>query len=147
MRVSSTPSRLASRATVVPWRKAAASPLTASQSDGIPTASPPSTDSAASAVVSLVSALVTDYSSASMNRPDWGMLATISSFPLPRSRSLPLHLINGGRSPVCGGPPSPMSGGTDRTGQQLGDVDDLQRVRGVARALLRGDGVAEHDQA
>ena len=58
-------------ATVVPWRKAAAIPLTASQSDGIPTASPPSTDSAASAAVSLVSALVTDYSSASMNRPDW----------------------------------------------------------------------------
>src|SRR5260370_11411196 len=34
-----------------------------------------------------------------------------------------------------------------RTGQQLSDVDDLERVLGVARALLRGDGVAEHDQA
>src|SRR5258708_24502235 len=71
MRVSSTPSRLASWATVVPWRKAAAIPLAASQSDGIPTASPPSTDSAASAAVSLLSARVSDYSSASMNRPDW----------------------------------------------------------------------------
>src|SRR4029077_10542599 len=38
-------------------------------------------------------------------------------------------------------------GGTDRTGEELGDVDDFERVRGVAWALFRGDGVAEHDQA
>jgi hypothetical protein len=39
-RVSSRPSRPASRATVVPWLKAVARPPTASWSDGIPTASP-----------------------------------------------------------------------------------------------------------
>src|SRR5207245_4964532 len=67
MRVSSRPSQAASRATVVSWLKAVASPPVASWSDGIPTASPPSTDSAALVPVIVASALLTGYSLASGN--------------------------------------------------------------------------------
>src|SRR6516225_12199842 len=81
-----------------------------------------------------------------MNRPNWvaGYHLVVS---LSRSRSLPLRLINGGRSPVCGGRASVVGGSTGRTGEELGHVDDFEGVLGVAGALLRGDGVAEHDQA
>jgi hypothetical protein len=61
MRVSSAPSRPASRATVVPWLRAAARPLAACRSDGIPTASPPPTDSAVPSVIA-VSELLTSHS-------------------------------------------------------------------------------------
>src|SRR5580704_15117702 len=63
IRVSSRPSRPASRVTVVPWLKAAASPLTACGSEGSAAASPPPTDSVAPAVVVVASGLLTDHSS------------------------------------------------------------------------------------
>src|SRR5712691_8065361 len=66
MRASSAPSRPASRATVVPWLRAAAKPLAACRSEGIPTASPPPTDSAAPAVVIVASGLLTRHSSGSV---------------------------------------------------------------------------------
>src|SRR4029077_3841104 len=59
IRVSSAPSRPASRATVVPWLRAEAKPLAACRSDGIPSASPPPTDSAAPAAVIVASGLLT----------------------------------------------------------------------------------------
>src|SRR5712691_7161441 len=62
IRVNSRPSKPTSRATVCPWLKAAASPPTASWRDGIPTASPPSADSAAPAAVTVASALLTAHS-------------------------------------------------------------------------------------
>jgi len=65
IRVRSRPSRVASRATVAPWLKAAARPPTACRSEGIPTASPPPTDSAAPAVVIVASELLTGHSSGS----------------------------------------------------------------------------------
>src|SRR5260370_37509161 len=75
------------------------------------------------------------------------MLVTISSFPFSWSRSLTLRLISGGRGPVCGGRASVVSGGADRPGEQLRDVDDFEGVLGLAGGLLGADGVAEHDQA
>jgi hypothetical protein len=49
----------------VPWLNAAASPPTAAVGDGIPTASPPSTDSAAAAVI-VASELLTRHTSGSV---------------------------------------------------------------------------------
>src|SRR6266516_3479345 len=72
------------------------------------------------------------------------MLVTISSFPLSWSRSL--RLINGGRGPVCGGRASVVSGGADRPGEQLRDVDDFEGVLGLAGGFLGADGVARSEE-
>src|SRR5271154_771898 len=62
MRVNSRPSRPTSQVTVCHWLKAAARPPTAPSRDGLPTASLPSTDSAALVAVAVASALLTAYS-------------------------------------------------------------------------------------